>query len=165
MYRLTAVLAFWVSFFVLPAYAETLLLAHKNWTTVIDRFDDGEVYCLSRGYADTGSMALYTTAFESSTLHFFFDTADFGQGLTEDIRLQIDNREPWILYNARLFRQSVFFELPPNRQSERILKEIYSGNALHLLDSNGYRLWSFSLAGSAAALNRLMICKNQIENS
>ena len=145
----------------LSASAETVLSATKDWVVVLDTFSDGTPFCEARTYREDFSFSVYFGAGGPATLQLFFADMDLGVDQM-DFAVQIDNRKPWTLNDADTMTNSIFFTLPRDSTTTRFLTELYLGRNLFFLGASGERLWSVSLAGSAASMQMLSSCRDAI---
>jgi hypothetical protein len=165
MTPLNACLSAAVAAFALPAFAEIqseTLFTHKNWEVEIIGFEDGSVACLAEVDDTTDSFTIWTYPDQSMQLQFFSDQWEFGEGDTADLEVQVDQRDPWSLTDAELYKQSVLFNLPDSQDGVRFLVEVSQGSRLHLRSADGEDVMWYSLSGSRASMDVMIECGNAI---
>ena len=151
----------------LPAFADRtdVLYSYKSWQVEGVTFDDGTYACLAEVSDPGESFSIWTFPDQTIRLQFYSQDWDFGDSGSADLQVEIDHRSPWSLTGANLTQQSVLFDLPDQKESVNFVLEVAKGSTLHLRDSNGGGVKDYSLAGSAASINKLIDCGTSISGS
>ena len=147
------------------AMAETqseTLFKHKNWEVEVVSYDDGSLACFAEVDATTDSFTVWVYPDSAVKLQFYSTSWEFGEGDTANLEVEIDNRSPWTLTNAELYKNSVLFNLPDGDDAVRFLVEVASGTRLYLRSEAGDEVINYSLAGSRASMDALAECSKLI---
>ncbi len=146
----------------------TLLLKHKAWDVEhVFGTKTGTQWCQAGSFSAKGDMISLAIKQNGDvmmvvTLSKRFWSNDF----EDDLILHIDYA-PWTLNNASFSGRdgfsNVMFTFPTGPKFIEFLEDIYAGSAIAMKDANGDRsLATWSLAGSAAALLKLIECGERI---
>lgn len=143
------------------AYETVTLYSKGAWSTIVEMYDTGEMACAMTTVQRGGRLDL--THYRSRgglEIYLNFDGVQ-GGAYVVDLELEVDDWGPWNLYKARGQGSAIFFELPDEDASSRLVAEIALGKMLYLYDGPEiYHHWS--LSGSAAALNALIDCVRKL---
>lgn len=151
----------------LPAMADRtdVLYQYKSWKVEGVTFDDGTYACLAEVSDPGESFSIWTFPDQTIRLQFYSQDWDFGDNGTADLEVEVDHRSPWSLTSANLTQNSVLFDLPDQKESVNFVVEVASGRTLHLRSGDGTPVKDYSLAGSAASINKLIDCGTAISGS
>ena len=148
-----------------PAFAEATsetLFKSKNWEVEVVAFDDGSVACLAEVDAQVESFTVWIYADQSARLQFYSTQWDYGEGDTANLDVRIDKRKSWQLTNAELYKNSILFNLPDSNDGVRFLNEVAQGKRLFLRTEDGSPVQDYSLSGSRASMDALIVCADAI---
>ncbi|WP_300512900.1 hypothetical protein [Aliiroseovarius sp.] len=140
---------------------ENYYFGHKAWTVHVVTFGDNSLACRARVSEPGTSFAIWADGYSSVTLEFLRSNWDFYEG-REDIVVQIDRRASWDLTDADLSGDQILFQLPGGNASDRFLDEIVRGNQVKLYSNAGEFVEGWSLAGSAASIDKLIECTRRL---
>ena len=148
-----------------PMFAEATsetLFKSKNWEVEVVGFDDGSVACLAEVDATTESFTVWVYADQTARLQFYSTAWEYGEGDTANLDVRIDKRKSWQLTNAELYKNSILFNLPDSNDGVRFLTEVAQGNRLFLRTEDGSPVQDYSLQGSRASMDALIVCADAI---
>lgn len=148
-----------------PLFAEAsseTLFKSKNWEVEVVSFDDGTVACLAEVDAQVESFTVWVYPDQSARLQFYSTSWDYGEGDTANLDVRIDKRKSWQLTNAELYKNSVLFNLPDSNDGVRFLNEVAQGSRLYLRSEDGSPVQDYSLSGSRASIDALIVCADAI---
>lgn len=143
------------------ATTETLFKS-KNWEVEVVAFDDGSVACLAEVDAQVESFTIWIYADQSARLQFYSTSWEYGEGDTANLDVRIDKRKSWQLSNAELYKNSILFNLPDSDDGVRFLTEVAQGKRLFLRTEDGSPVQDYSLSGSRASMDALIVCADAI---
>ena len=139
------------------------LFKSKNWEVELVSFDDGSVACLAEVDATVESFTIWIYPDQSARLQFYSTSWDYGDtGDTANLDVRIDKRKSWQLSNAELFKNSILFNLPDSDDGVRFLTEVAQGQRLYLRSEDGTPVQDYSLQGSRASMDALIVCADAI---
>ena len=144
-----------------PAAADPVsevLFTHKAWQVLGVAFDDGSVSCQAEVSDPGESFSMWIHQDGSVQVVFFSSQWDFGEGDSADLQVEVDNRSPWTLNDAELYKSSVLFTLGDADAGARFIREVAVGRVLYLRTEAGEDVQSYSLSGSSAAIDALFEC-------
>lgn len=137
----------------------------KSWEVLFVTYDDQSNACLAQVSDGSDSFAIIADPSAAIRLQFYSDSWDFGEGDTADLEVEIDNRSPWSLSNAELYKHSVLFDIPDSDAGVKFVTEVMRGNALHLRNDQGEDVVNYSLAGSSASIGAMIDCVDRLGQS
>jgi hypothetical protein len=140
----------------------TTIYQHRAWEVDFVSFDDGTASCVAQVSEGGESFSLWADSSEQVRMQFFSDAWNFDDSYV-DIRVQIDRRPVWNLTNANLYKNSVLFDIEDSKQGVEFITEIMRGNVLYLGNDSGDTVQSYSLAGSSAAIGKLIDCVGALQ--
>lgn len=149
-----------------PMFADTsseTLFKSKNWEVELVSFDDGTLACLAEVDATVESFTVWVYPDQSARLQFYSTSWDYGEGDTANLDVKIDRRKSWQLTNAELYKNSVLFNLPDSNDGVRFLTEVAQGQRLFLRTEDGSPVQDYSLQGSRASMDALIVCADAIK--
>lgn len=139
-----------------------VIFTRKNWEVRVVAFPDASLACVARVDQPGSSFSIWADGFGAVQLQFYSTAWSFDNE-TADIVVQVDRRAKWDLTNAELNENSILFNLPDGKASERFLVEIAKGNKVKLFNTSGRLVEDWSLAGSLASIQALVDCADQLK--
>jgi hypothetical protein len=136
----------------------------RAWEVQVVWFEDGSVFCVAQVSRPGETFSVWASTSGPVKLQFYSTGWDFGTGDTANLVVQIDRRAPWKLTNAELYLQSVLFNLPDNDTGTRFVLEVMRGNTLYLRDSRNRPVRQYTLAGSSASIQALIVCVDALRH-
>ena len=145
-----------------PAFAahEDVMYSYDSWKVIGYTADDGTFSCLAEVTSPNANEAFTIWAYDDGAidLQFYSEDWDFGESDWADLEVQIDRNAPWLLTDANLKQNSVWFKLPGEEAAGTLVAELAKGDLLHLRSRDGTPVRDYSLVGSAPAIAKLLDC-------
>lgn len=139
------------------------LYRHKQWEVRVVAFDNAKLSCVAQVNRTNSSFAIWADGQNPARLQFYDRTWNLGQ-TNADVIVRVDRRPKWDLYNARLNKQSVLFDLPNDTDGRRFVNEVRRGSVIYLGNNRGNEVGRWSLSGSSAAVGKLIECVDLLQN-
>jgi uncharacterized protein YdeI (BOF family) len=135
---------------------------HGHWIVDIVQFDDGVMACAAANVDSEVGIGLTVWDFNDGTYEIQITDETFNfRGTTGEIAWAIDQGAIW--YGPAFFNNSAIFV--DQLTDVEMLVEIMNGNTFYVLDRDDYITHEFSLHGSRAAIESMIRCAGQIDNT
>ena len=144
----------------LPAGAERTetLFEFRNWVVKGVTTDDNTFVCNATVTLSGDSFSIRPLLGQTVRLEFHSQDWEFGEGDTADIQVEVDRFPARDFVGATLLQSSVFVDLPDPTDGQSFLAEVAAGTRLILRSAAGTDVRTYSLFGSAAAIQQLVDC-------
>lgn len=139
-----------------------VVYSFRDWEVRVVAWDDGTMACVAEVTYPDEAFSIWADKTNPIKLQFYATSWSFGDS-SADLKVQIDNRAPWNMHNANLYKNSILFDLPDSKSGTQFLSEVIYGNTLYLMDARGRDVENYSLSGSQASIGALIKCVDALQ--